>query len=980
MMATDLLGGGSGIDGGVDGELDYGDAPDSYRTLMASSGASHVVVPGAPQLGSLIDVEIDGQPDPNAKGDDNNGLPDEDGVTFATPLIAGGMAQVKVENGGGDGLLNAWMDFNANGSFEPVEQIFTNLPLPGGSSALLNFAVPASAAVGAQSFARFRVNSNGGIGPAGFGFEGEVEDYEVFFEGEQDERIDFGDAPDPTYPTLIASNGAAHFIRPDAPMLGATIDAEPDGQPSPGADGDDVAGIADEDGVVFTSPLVAGNMASVDVTNGGALDGLLNAWVDFDADGTWTAAEQIATDVVIPTGTTLAVPFLVPGGSAVGASTYARFRLDSGGGLTPKDFADDGEVEDYKVAIEGEQDERFDFGDAPDPTYPTLIASGGAAHLITPNGPRLGVLIDSEFDGQPSANAAGDDAAGIDDEDGVVFTTPLIAGAGASVDVTNGGANGRLNAWIDFNADGVWSPAEQIATNVPIPGGATVPVGFVIPAASPVGVPTYARFRIDSGGGLGPGGMAADGEVEDYLIRFQEPQEERFDFGDAPDPTYPTLSASGGAAHLITPNGPRLGALIDAELDGQPSANALGDDAAGIDDEDGVVFTTPLIAGGAASVDVTNGGGNGRLNAWIDFNADGVWSPAEQIATNVPIPGGATVPVGFVIPAASPVGVPTYARFRIDSGGGLGPDGVAADGEVEDYLVRFEAPQEELDWGDAPDPTYRTLAASGGAAHVITANGPRLGTLIDAEPDGQPSPFADRDDLNGVDDEDGVVFAGPLVTGAAASVDVTNGGANGRLNAWIDFDADGAWSPAEQIATNVFVPGGATITVPFSVPASTVVGGPTFARFRINTVGGLSPGGIAADGEVEDYAVKVAKAGDFDLDGDVDGADFLIWQANFPDLSGTATVTDGDANGDGNVDGADFLIWQACFPYAGPGPAPGTGSGQADGDAYAELSRETAREETTTAFKHVSQDAQLRRAAAIDLSFASFGSRKTRWR
>jgi len=55
--------------------------------------------------------------------------------------------------------------------------------------------------------------------------------------------------------------------------------------------------------------------------------------------------------------------------------------------------------------------------------------------------------------------------------------------------------------------------------------------------------------------------------------------------------------------------------------------------------------------------------------------------------------------------------------------------------------------------------------------------------------------------------------------------------------------------------------------------------------------------------------------GDFDQDGDVDGADFLIWQRD-PNLG---SLTDwrtkfgevgGDFDRDGDVDGADFLTWQ----------------------------------------------------------------------
>jgi hypothetical protein len=55
--------------------------------------------------------------------------------------------------------------------------------------------------------------------------------------------------------------------------------------------------------------------------------------------------------------------------------------------------------------------------------------------------------------------------------------------------------------------------------------------------------------------------------------------------------------------------------------------------------------------------------------------------------------------------------------------------------------------------------------------------------------------------------------------------------------------------------------------------------------------------------------------GDFDGDGDVDGADFIAWQTHFP-TSTEATLDQGDADQDGDVDGADFSIWQASFPFA----------------------------------------------------------------
>ena len=59
------------------------------------------------------------------------------------------------------------------------------------------------------------------------------------------------------YPTLLASDGARHAILAGF-CLGTIIDGEVDGQPTAGADGDDAAGLADEEGVFLSGALVPG--------------------------------------------------------------------------------------------------------------------------------------------------------------------------------------------------------------------------------------------------------------------------------------------------------------------------------------------------------------------------------------------------------------------------------------------------------------------------------------------------------------------------------------------------------------------------------------------------------------------------------------------------------------------------------------------------------------------------------------------------
>ena len=111
----------------------------------------------------------------------------------------------------------------------------------------------------------------------------------------------------------------------------------------------------------------------------------------------------------------------------------------------------------------------------------------------------------------------------MDDEDGVIFTTPLVRGSNACVTVALGGPfGGRLDAWLDFDGDSMWSiPAEQIFTSQTLMNGMNANLCFLVPTNAQLGA-TYARFRLSSVGGLLPAGAAADGEVEDYLVKIAQ--------------------------------------------------------------------------------------------------------------------------------------------------------------------------------------------------------------------------------------------------------------------------------------------------------------------------------------------------------------------------------------------------------------------------------------------------------------------------
>jgi len=346
-----------------------------------------------------------------------------------------------------------------------------------------------------------------------------------------------------------------------------------------------------------------------------------------------------------------------------------------------------------------------------------------------------------------------------------------------------------------------------------------------------------------------------------------------FDYGDAPDGPYPTLSASDGARHQVV-SGVSMGADVDAELEAQQDPNALGDDNHGSDDEDGVVFASLLGPGQPARVEVTVSRA-GYLNAWVDFNDDGDWADdGEQIFTDEPLSYGSNSLLLTVAADATPT-PQTFARFRYTTSDGLALsfDGEAPDGEVEDYAVEITSlPSTDFDFGDAPDSAlpagvFPTLLANNGARHAIVTGGPLMGTAPDADADGQPTSDARGDDDDGNDDEDGVTFSTPLLSpGQTASVDVdmTGSPADGWLSAWIDFNGDGEWwdpttgqvDSGEHILDDVPVTAGSVHNLTFSVP-DVVKPGTSIARFRLGPVGeDLSFDGWATAGEVEDYQVE----------------------------------------------------------------------------------------------------------------------------
>lgn len=158
-----------------DANIDFGDAPDSYLTSLASNGPRHEL-DGTTWLGeSSPDGENDGQIMPLS--DDNTGSDDEDGVDFLSSIVSGLGAAIDV-NASSSGYLSAWVDWNQDGDFADAgEQIFTDEFLNQGINTLF-FTAQADALSG-STWARFRFSQQEGIDYFGGARSGEVEDYQI---------------------------------------------------------------------------------------------------------------------------------------------------------------------------------------------------------------------------------------------------------------------------------------------------------------------------------------------------------------------------------------------------------------------------------------------------------------------------------------------------------------------------------------------------------------------------------------------------------------------------------------------------------------------------------------------------------------------------------------------------------------------------------------------------------------------------------
>ncbi|WP_305372398.1 L-type lectin domain-containing protein [Photobacterium leiognathi] len=821
----------------------------------------------------------------NAGGGDNGPLTYYDIATDTVTAVSGMPGTVQSLKFGPDGRLYAWRGTNLDviENWATTPTYTTSLTLPG--------------SIGVESLPEVYAYCN--------------------FTGGTVSPKDYGDAPDTgigigsnNYRTLASDGGAAHIL--DATVyLGVTAPDDDNGTlQNAAANADDNSATADEDGVSVTALSSASTSftTSVIVNNTSGNDAYLYAWIDWDNDGAFDKSEVFsANEIVVSDGVTNGQETLTwPSLPSIAAlsQTYLRVRLSteslldtvSGDNEDPRSFgtAAGGEVEDYRIAIGA-----FDYGDAPD-GYNTSSANNGAAHISTSQLHLGDQQADTETDGTPDLLARSDDAnANPDDEDGINILVPVPLDAtdySTIVEATNTtGSDATLWVWIDFDQSGDFNAAD--AQSITVPDG-TNQGQFTLTwtGLGAIGLTngmTYLRTRLttDTLTSSDWGGIAGNGEVEDYLLAIG-----LGDLGDAPD-TYGTdrvqLTTEGvGPMHIVeTTPVVYLGAVApDEEADGfvdgiDNTGDATDDDVVGAD-EDGVTIPATVNAQPAVPVQFTtrvHTDANATLYGWLDFNRDGVFDVATEAATPLALTAAdedTDQTLSFNVPSDVLTGI-SYLRVRIcrDTTDCSTPHGLADDGEVEDYQITLDV---EYDYGDAPESAgFNTLESSMGTRHATGSPYIYLGTVPgDADTDG----FGDGTDTNGDatdddtkgtgDDEDAFTIlptytkgSGTLTLNVACNDHDGTSDLGATVYGWVDFNMNGDLTDTGEFAqaacndVNATANGSAALT--FNVVDDTGVG-MHYLRLRITT-DTLTQADIdlsAGDGEVEDYELSTRDYGD----------------------------------------------------------------------------------------------------------------------
>lgn len=722
--------------------LDFGDADNSYSSLMANNGPRHQTTQLLPFLGDTRpDNENDATTNAEATGDDTTGLApdDEDGMVQPTirQILAGGdtlTIDVTV-NSSGDDNLYGWIDFNGDGRFDDETEEATSAVSADGVTAL-DFVVTDDVSIG-MTAVRLRICSSMAScdSPVGPSNNGEVEDHMINLAPEGDLALTLSLEPSINVTTgipfnvvvaltnnseVVAENTVINFPIPEGYTF---VRALANDGITPLNNYDQTTGLLEVGAVAVGHENYAIiRLAALALTAGDISAEIFSSQIQ-DIDSTPNNGfdnGEDDTDTVVPTITNDINPdiCLLP---ELHARGDAFVTTDNEIIVTPEQpnqagFIWSHDVVDLNQALYAEVAVYLGDRDCNDNCTGMATEAGGegltfvlsadpeGVHAGDGGGPGLGVIgvapsLVIEFDSFDDSMMGVDvdfinnqhfiDHTAIYLDGNVIMPQPMDVVIPAQAVLNNELEDGRYHI-----AQLEWQPQTN-TLRYSLDGQL---VGEVNRNIRNNLAGNWVRF-----GFTGSTGIAFNLQKACITVA---PHVTQSDYGDAPDTTtntgrldYQTTMLNDGARHIgydSNNNGRvdlQLGETWDADLGTLQSVNALADDNDNLTDEDGVTLPASLSTALPFSVVVEVQEDNGRtdngihLYAWADWNSDGVWADDERIINDTAVTVGTNRYDNIVVPAGTPAGQ-IYIRVRLCADNSCQfATGMAIGGEVEDYRI-----------------------------------------------------------------------------------------------------------------------------------------------------------------------------------------------------------------------------------------------------------------------------------------------------